>query len=110
MRKLLVLFFLLLGYTGFAQVHPERVSGLPTNELYDLHIDQKGYLWIAHGLGISRYDGLNFISYTHPAQVNLRTTDIVEDRHGRIWFHNFSGQVFYIENGSIHLLESYDFK
>jgi signal transduction histidine kinase len=110
MRKLLVLFFLLLGYTGFAQVHPERVSGLPTNELNDLHIDQKGYLWIAHGLGISRYDGSNFISFAHPVQISLRTTDIVEDHHGRIWFHNFSGQVFYIENGNIHLLESYDFK
>lgn len=110
MGKFAVLFFLLWSYAVFAQRLPVPVSGLPTSELYDLHIDQKGYLWIAHGLGISRYDGLNYISYAHPEQVSLRTTDIVEDPHGRIWFHNFSGQVFYIENGTIHLLESYDFK
>ena len=110
MGKFGILFLLLLGNPVFAQRLPVKVNGLPTNELYDLHIDQKGYLWIAHGLGISRYDGLNVTSYTHPAQVSLRTTDIVEDRRGRIWFHNFSGQVFYIENGNIHLLESYDFK
>lgn len=110
MRKLVVFFLQLWSCIAFAQDRPERVAGLPTNELYDLHIDQKGYLWIAHGLGISRFDGKNFVSYTHPAQINLRTTDIVEDKHGRIWFHNFSGQVFYIEKGKIRLLESYDFK
>lgn len=110
MRKLIA--FLLQSWccVAFAQVRPERVAGLPTNELYDLHIDRKGYLWIAHGLGISRFDGQNFVSYTHPAQINLRTTDIIEDKHGRIWYHNFSGQVFYIENGKTRLLESYDFK
>ncbi|HET7897600.1 MAG TPA: hypothetical protein VFL47_08020, partial [Flavisolibacter sp.] len=71
---------------------------------------QKGYLWIAHSLGLSRYDGLNFRTYSHPGQINLRTADIVEDGHGRIWFHNFSGQVFYIENGIVHLLASYDYQ
>lgn len=89
---------------------PERVAGLPTHELYDLHVDQKGYLWVAHALGISRYDGLNFTNYTHPAQVNLHYTDIVEDAHHRIWFHNFSGQVFYVENGKTVLLNAYPFQ
>ncbi|HEV7331981.1 MAG TPA: triple tyrosine motif-containing protein [Flavisolibacter sp.] len=102
--------FLLFGKLSFSQAGPQRLTGLPTNELNDLHIDQKGYLWIAHSLGISRFDGLSFTTYSHPLQVNLRTTDIREDSHGRIWFHNFSGQVFYIQNSQIQLLKEYDYK
>jgi hypothetical protein len=93
-----------------AQVPIEKVEGLPTKEIYDLHVDKKGYLWIAHGLGISRYDGLNFIHFTNPELADLRMTDIVEDRQGRIWCHNFSGQIFYIERGKLLLLKSYDYK
>jgi hypothetical protein len=99
MRFFLLLTLLLLGQPLLSQIHITTCSGSAHKELYDLHVDQKGYLWIAHGLGISRYDGLNFINYSHPSQINLRSTDIVEDRAGRIWFHNFSGQIFYIEKG-----------
>ena len=93
-----------------AQVSLENVGGLPTKEIYNLHVDQKGYLWIAHSLGISRYDGLNFIHFTNPALASLQMTDIVEDRQGRIWCHNFSGQILYIEQGKLKFLESYDYK
>jgi hypothetical protein len=93
-----------------AQIPIEKIEGLPTKEIYDLHVDKKGYLWIAHGLGISRYDGLNFIHFTNPELADLRMTDIVEDRQGRIWCHNFSGQIFYIERGKLRFLESYDYK
>jgi signal transduction histidine kinase len=88
----------------------ENVDGLPTKEIYDLHVDKKGYLWIAHSLGVSRYDGLNFIHFTNPALASLQTTDIVEDRHGRIWCHNFSGQILYVEQGKLKFLESYNYK
>lgn len=93
-----------------AQVSLQNVDGLPTKEIYNLHVDKKGYLWIAHSLGISRYDGLNFIHFTNPALASLQMTDIVEDRQGRIWCHNFSGQILYIEQGKLKFLESYDYK
>lgn len=93
-----------------AQPALQPVPGLPTNEIYDLHVDGKGYLWVAHSLGLSRYDGLNFVHFTHPGQVTLRTTGIVEDAQGRIWCHNFSGQVYYIEQGRMKALEGYDYK
>ena len=93
-----------------AQVSLENVDGLPTKEIYNLHVDKKGYLWIAHSLGISRYDGLNFIHFTNPALASLQMTDIVEDRQGRIWCHNFSGQILYIEQGKLKFLGPYDYK
>lgn len=110
MRFVFIAVLFLLRREAYSQLHPERVNGLPTNELNDLHVDKNGYLWIAHGLGISRYDGLNFTNYSHPDQISLPTADIAEDGHGRIWYHNFSGQVFYIEKGLVHRLESYDYK
>jgi len=93
-----------------AQVPLENVDGLPTKEIYNLHVDKKGYLWIAHSLGISRYDGLNFIHFTDPALASLQMTDIVEDKQGRIWCHNFSGQILYIEQGKLKFLDSYNYK
>lgn len=110
MKANLLIIFLFFVQTVLSQTELHPVPDLPTKELYDLHVDNKGYLWIAHGLGISRFDGLNFINYVHPLQINLRSTDIVEDKFGRIWFHNLSGQVFYIEKGKIQYLDAYDYK
>ena len=58
--SILILF---ASLTGKTQLHLQQVDGLPTKEVYDLHVDKKGYLWIAHDLGITRFDGLNFLHF-----------------------------------------------
>lgn len=106
-----VLFFLLLLICHarcLGQGHPLKpVPGLPSTEIYDLYTDSKGFLWIAHDAGISKYDGISFTNFSNPQQSSLGTTNIVEDKHGRIWFINFTGQIFYIENGHMNLLKAY---
>src|SRR5688500_16456798 len=92
-----------------SQLNLQQVDGLPSKELYDLHVDRKGYLWIAHDLGISRFDGLNFTHFSCPGQASLSMSGIIEDNHGRIWCHNFSGQIFYIERGQMKLLKAYNY-
>jgi sensor histidine kinase YesM len=72
--------------------------------------DSKGFLWLGHSLGVSRYDGKKFIPFTSNEQTNLGYTDLSEDKTGRIWCHNFAGQIFYIENERMILLKQYDFK
>jgi ligand-binding sensor domain-containing protein len=79
----------------------------PSKEIYDLMQDKKGFIWIGDELGVRRYDGVVFISYTHPQQTSLSTTGLVEDKQGRIWCHNFNGQIFYIEHEQMHLLNAY---
>jgi two-component sensor histidine kinase len=59
-------------------------------------------------LGISRFDGLNFLHFSNPQQSSLGMMDISEDGQGRIWCHNFSGQIFYIEQGKMILLQEFD--
>ena len=86
----------------------DEVIAAPSKEIYDLLQDNKGFIWIADELGVRRYDGVAFTNYSHPLQSSLSMTDLVEDRQGRIWCHNFNGQIFYIENEQMHLLEAYN--
>jgi len=108
-----LIFFLLVNNSSVAkaQVIPlSVVPGLAASEIYDLLIDKRGFLWVANDLGVFRYDGLNFVAFSNPNQASLAATGLVEDNQGRIWFNNFSGQIFYIENEVMKLLDSYNFK
>lgn len=88
----------------------QQVPGFPATDIYDLLTDSKGYLWIAHDGGISKYDGINFINYSSPLQTSPDVTGLIEDKYARIWFHSFTGQIFYIQNGRMNLLTDYDSK
>jgi signal transduction histidine kinase len=88
----------------------QEVKGIPTKQIYDLMVDKKGFLWIGHDLGISRFDGVTFTHFSNPQSTSLAVGDICEDEQGRIWFHNFSSQIFYIENEKMHLLNAYDYE
>jgi hypothetical protein len=84
------------------------VDGLFTKEIYCLFADSKGFIWVGHNLGISRFDGSGFTNFSNNLSTSLSITDIAEDKEGRIWCHNFTGQIFYIENERMHLLRGYN--
>ena len=110
MRFLLcILLFLAVKNLAIAQNGSlQKIKGLPTEEVYDVFADSKGYIWAGHSLGISRYDGIGFTSFNCPDQTALGITRICEDKEGRIWCHNFNGQVFYIQDEQMHLFEQYN--
>ncbi|MBX2931333.1 MAG: hypothetical protein KF781_05235 [Chitinophagaceae bacterium] len=113
MRHFFVLILLLITSALKAQVSYQLLSeteGFPTKEIYQVYIDSKGYLWIGHAMGISRYNGNRFTHYNNPQQNSLGISNIIEDAKGRIWCRNFGAQIFYIENNQMHLLEAYDWK
>ena len=103
------LLFLFLSKIGLSQSIIEPVNGIPTKEVYDLLLDKKGFVWVAHELGISRINSNSISSFTNPRQASLSLTNLIEDKQGRIWCHNFSGQIFYIENNEMKLLAAYDY-
>ncbi|RYY63422.1 MAG: hypothetical protein EOO12_12340, partial [Chitinophagaceae bacterium] len=108
-----ILYLLLLLLTCCAQAQEDAwtpVRGLPSNEAYDLLRARKGHLWVAHNAGLSRYDGRSFVHYSNPLQNGRAVTDLCEDRQGRIWCHNFEGQIFYTDSNSLQLLGGYDFR
>ncbi len=110
MKYLCIAIILLLsGLSGDSQ-QLQQVAHCPSNEVYDMMLDKKGFIWIAHNLGVSRYDGISFTSFSNPEETSISMTDLVEDRFGRIWCHNFNGQVFYIERDKMYSLKGYDLK
>lgn len=105
-----LLFFFFTGIAIAQEQDIETVPNQPSPEVYDILKDRKGYLWIAHDQGVSRYDGAVFTTLRHPQQSSIALTSLMEDKKGRIWCYNFSGQIFYIENFQLHLLTDYKHK
>jgi ligand-binding sensor domain-containing protein len=73
-------------------------DGLPSMDAYSVHQDTQGYIWFATELGICRYDGTSFKTFPTPMARSKAMSNLKEDKKGRIWFMNFSNQIFYIEN------------
>lgn len=113
MKWLIAIFCTFFVHFGSAQLQYQLISsadGLPSKEVYEVFCDSKGFLWIGHAMGISRFDGNRFTNFHHPQQNSFGVSNILEDEKGRIWFRNFGAQIFYIEDNQIHLLHSYDWK
>lgn len=80
-------------------------NGLPSNTVYQVMQDSKGYIWIAHEQGLSRYDGKYFKTFSGVQQSNKAGSNIKEDVLGRIWYQTFDGYVYYVEHDSMHALK-----
>lgn len=108
MKILVLIPFLLLFFFSTKAQQPYAwqltdEDGLPTMVIYDLFQDSKGYMWIGTEAGICKYNGIRTKTYSHPKQKGTSVTRIMEDAQGRIWYKNFSGQLFFIENDSLQL-------
>lgn len=79
----------------------DRTNGLPSNSVYDIFQDSKGFMWFATGKGLCRYDGSVFKTYTSDTQTSKSGSCINEDSFGRIWYSNFDGYLYYVENGEL---------
>ncbi|MES2377142.1 MAG: ATP-binding protein [Bacteroidota bacterium] len=88
----------------------KQAFDFPTKEIYDLHVDKHGFLWIASDYGVARYDGINTVHFSSPLQISLGCANLLEDSYGRIWFNNFNGQIFYIDHETVTLVENYNYK
>jgi streptogramin lyase len=85
-------------------------DGLPSNEVYSILIDKEGFLWAGTDAGICKYDGVNFISYSSPAQRTKSLSGLCASADGRIYCYSFNGQIFYAENDSLYELKNWNKK
>ena len=95
----------MLPVTIFAQepfyYRIDKAKGLPSNTVYDIFQDSRGFMWIAGGQGLSKYDGRRFTTYSSDSQTLKSGSNIQEDKYGRIWYANFDGYIYYVENDSL---------
>lgn len=74
-------------------------EGLPSNELYDVHEDARGYVWMASDQGVIRFDGLEFDSYTTQDGLSTNTVFSVKpDHRGWLWMRGIDGSLT-VSNG-----------
>jgi len=80
--------------------------GLPSNEVYEVFEDSKGYIWIGTDRGVSIYNGYEFKTYTTADGLPDNTIfNFYEDKIGRIWLFSFNGKVGFYFNGEFNTLK-----
>lgn len=110
-KGLIVFLFLCLGFVYRAQsftpyyYHFSKQNGTPTELVYDIYQDKKGFIWLATEQGLYRYDGKNYSLFTTEDQTSKSGSCITEDMYGRIWYSNFDGYLYYVENSKLKLFK-----
>ncbi len=90
-KLLLLLAFLFWGYAlGYGQKYNIKTysvnEGLPSSFVYDVLIDETGYVWFATANGLVQYDGKRFKSYTDESGFkDALIYDIHKDMDGDLW-------------------------
>lgn len=108
LRTIIVIFLLVCVHLVSLAQNPvyrtiDKTSGLPSNTIYDIFQDAKGFMWIGHDKGLSKYDGFRFTHYQNEEQRGRPLSNLLQDSTGKIWCQNFVGQFFYIENDTLKL-------
>lgn len=81
----------------------DKAKGLPSNKVYEIFEDSKGYIWVTTEEGLARYDGSRFKNYSYDNQYSKAGNNIQEDQYGRIWYVTFDNYIYYTENDSLKL-------
>ncbi|WP_293301796.1 histidine kinase [Pedobacter sp. UBA4863] len=109
-KNLFTVLLIFLGQYAFGQ-DPyyyiiDKSKGLPSNSVYDIFQDKKGYIWFATDEGLCRYNGTTFKTYFSDEQTSRAGSCIGEDKYGRIWYSNFDGYLYYVQNGKLRALKN----
>jgi signal transduction histidine kinase/ligand-binding sensor domain-containing protein len=73
-------------------------DGLPQQQISCLKQTRDGYLWIGTHFGLSRFDGVRFISFdesTNPEMINESVDALAEDTEGTLWIGTDGGLLSY---------------
>ncbi|MCC6723050.1 MAG: histidine kinase [Saprospiraceae bacterium] len=78
-------------------------DGLPSNQVYFIHQDSKGYVWLCTDLGVSRFDGARFTNFTTADGLSDNEVfSCFEDKSGRLWFATLNGKPCFFQDEKIH--------
>ena len=99
---LFVLLFLFIAVNCAAQQLAYKAftvtDGLPSNCVYRVIEDDKGFLWVATDAGIARFDGKHFQVFTYKDGVpDNEVLAVVKENNGRIWINCFKQSPAYFD-------------
>ncbi len=112
MKQLLLLYFTILLH-GFLTAqspvfhHINDENGLPSNEIYSIVQDHNGFIWIGCSAGLFRYNGIKFIQYQNAHQKSSIITGLTISADSVLYCYNFSNQIFFVKDDSLHEITSW---
>jgi len=78
-------------------------DGLPSNTVYSVYQDSKGFIWFCTSWGISRFDGHYFETITsNDGLPDNETFQVWEDSWQRLWIASYNNVPSYIYNGKVY--------
>jgi hypothetical protein len=86
-----------------ASAHFTTAEGLPSNTIYDIYKDSRGFLWIGTDKGVAVYNGQQFRIYNrHDGLPDNTIFYFKEDHDHRIWMSSFNGRLCFYKDGILH--------
>ncbi len=123
-RWIFILLFPAISHLAYTQNYIPKVKtyttedGLSSNDVYAIHKDSKGFMWIGTQYGLNRFDGREFKVYTKDNLPGLQFNiiqGIMEDGAGKLWLLKTNGKyehpfskveinLFHPQSGKVHSL------
>ena len=103
-QRHILIVFILIWRCSFAQQYTNFTTknGLPSNHVYVVKQDAKGFLWFLTDKGMVKYDGTTFKTFT--TKNGLPNNDIWKaftTPDGKIWYLTKASRLGYIENDTV---------
>ena len=77
-------------------------DGLPSSQVYDVHLDEDGFVWFATGYGLVKFDGFNFETYGKRNGLRGELIyDIYEDSNKQFLVSTEMGGVDFLEGDTV---------
>lgn len=89
--------------TQYVQTSWNSESGLPENSVHSLVQTPDGYLWVGTEEGLTRFDGVRFVTYTihnAPGLASNFIAALAADRDGSLWVGTDSGLSHFIPSAT----------
>lgn len=105
MKRYLLLFFLLLSFSGWSQkyhfISYSLEQGLAQSQVVDIIEDADGFLWIGTRGGLSKFNGLEFQNFSKKdGLISNQISTLFLDKQNRMWV-GADGGFSYFQNNTI---------
>lgn len=92
--------YCLMSQNPFA-IKIDKTKGLASNDVYDVLQTDNGLIWYASSEGLSSFDGKFHKNYYCSEQTSLAGSNLKKDIYGRVWYENFDGYLYYVQNDTL---------
>jgi ligand-binding sensor domain-containing protein len=75
---------------------------LPSNDVFAIHEDRLGRIWLGTGSGVARRDAAGWRTFLTPSAsgTDVKIEQIEEDSTGGMWFRTSNGRLYLLDEGS----------